>query len=93
MRVAATLVAATRVAATRVAASLVAATLVAATRVAATLVAATLVAATLVMPGFSLTTGIADVAFFTVLLIKDFFWIAIEFPPRIFNRTPCALVL
>jgi hypothetical protein len=37
----------------------------------------------LVTPGFSLTCGIVDVAFFGVLwpLIKDFFWIAIVIPP------------
>jgi hypothetical protein len=39
--------------------------------------------ANFVMPGFSLTCGIVDVAFFGVLLplIKDFFWIAISIPP------------
>jgi hypothetical protein len=48
------------------------------------LVAATRVWATFVMPGFSLTCGMVDVAFFGVLLplIKDFFWIAISIPPH-----------
>jgi hypothetical protein len=43
------------------------------------------------MPGFSLTCGIAGVAFFTVLLlIKDFFWIAILVPSEGFLiSTPC----
>jgi len=78
-RVAAILVAATRVGATRVAATRVAATLVAAVRVEATFVAAKRMWATFVRPGFSLTCGIVEVAFFGVLLplIKDFFWIAI----------------
>jgi hypothetical protein len=50
------------------------------------LVAATRVWATLVMPGFELTCGIVGVAFFTVLLlIKDFFWIAISIPPSRFS--------
>jgi hypothetical protein len=50
---------------------------------AAILVWATRVGAIFVMPGFSLTCGMGDVAFFGVplLLIKDFFWIAISIPP------------
>jgi hypothetical protein len=80
VRVAATRVAAILVAATRVAATRVAATLVAAVRVAATFIARKRVLATSVMPGFSLTWGIVEVAFCGALLplIKDFFWIAIS---------------
>ncbi|MBZ5721477.1 MAG: hypothetical protein LAO03_13950 [Acidobacteriia bacterium] len=81
-RVAAMRVEASRVEATRVEASRVDATRVAAMRVEARRVAAMRVEATLVTPGFSLTFGIVDVAFFDVLLlIKDFFWIAISIPP------------
>jgi hypothetical protein len=46
----------------------------------ATFVAAKRMWATFVRPGFSLTCGIVEVAFFGVALplIKDFFWIAIS---------------
>jgi len=62
------------------------------------LVAATRMWANFVMPGFSLTCGIIDVAFFGVLLplIKDFFWIAISIPPSFrffdFLLLDCSLI-
>jgi hypothetical protein len=69
-----------RVAAMRVAAMRVAAMRVAAMRVVDSLVAGIRV---LVTPGFPLTSGTVEVAFFGVLLplIKDFFWIAIFVSP------------
>jgi hypothetical protein len=91
-------VAATRVAAILVATTRVTATLVAAVRVKATFVAAKRMWATFVRPGFSLTCGIVEVAFFGALLplIKDFFWIAISIFLRdfflIFFRPNCSLM-